>query len=109
VAIGLDVRGLDPHVLQGRDEVMQAVLGAMQRLRGLKLEFVDINVTLDPGKQTAVANLTGKATIPDERDLQVQEFNFKLRKVDHTWLIYRIDTVKTLSRGTQRVDVLFRT
>jgi hypothetical protein len=109
VAIGLDVRGLDPHVLQGRDEVMQAVLGAMQRLRGLKLEFVDINVTLDPGKQTAVANLTGKATIPDERDLQVQEFDFKLRKVDRTWLIYRIDTVKTLSQGTQRVDVLFRT
>ncbi|MGA7741089.1 MAG: hypothetical protein WBP56_23395 [Polyangia bacterium] len=100
VAISLDVRGFESHTLQGRDEVTQAVLGAMQRLRGLKIEFVDINVTLDPGSQAAVVNLTGKATITGERDLQVQEFNFKLKKIDRDWLIYRIDTVNTLSQTT---------
>ena len=47
-----------------------------------------------------VANVTGKATVEGEGDFQVQEFNFKLKKVDRTWLIYRIDTVKTLSRTT---------
>jgi hypothetical protein len=100
VAISLDVRGFESHTLQGRDEVTQAVLGAMQRLRGLKIEFVDINVTVDPGSQAAVVNLTGKATITGERDLQVQEFNFKLKKIDRDWLIYRIDTVNTLSQTT---------
>ena len=100
VAISLDVRGFEAHALQGRDEVMQAVLGAMQRLRGLKLEFVDINVTLEAGNRAAVVNLTGKATIAGERDLQVQEFNFKLKKIDRDWLIYRIDTVNTLSQTT---------
>jgi len=97
VEIALDVRGFDPRVLVGRDEVIQAMLGAMQRLRGLKLEFLDIGVTLDPDNKTAVANLTGKATIPDERDYEVQEFNFKLRKIDRVWLIYRVDAVRTLS------------
>jgi hypothetical protein len=104
VAISLDVRGFEAHELQGRDELMQAVLGAMLRLRGLKVEFLDINVTIETGKQKAVANLTGKATIAGERDFQVQEFNFKLKKVDRTWLICRIDTVRTLSLATPGRD-----
>jgi hypothetical protein len=47
-----------------------------------------------------MANLTGKATVEGEGDSQLQEFNFKLKKVDRTWLVYRIDTVKTLSQTT---------
>ena len=49
-----------------------------------------------------MANLTGKATVEGEGDFQVQEFNFKLKKVDRTWVIYRIDTVETLSQATRR-------
>ena len=100
VAISLEARGFEGHVLQGRDEVMQTALAAMQRLRGLKLEFVDINITLEAGSQAAVVTLTGKATIAGERDLQVQEFDFRLKKIDRAWLIYRIDTVDTLSQTT---------
>jgi len=100
VVINLEVRGFDTRELQGRGELMQAVMGAMQHVRGLKVEFLDINVTLDAGNQSAMANLTGKATVEGEGDFQVQEFNFKLKKVDRTWLIYRIDTVKTLSQTT---------
>jgi hypothetical protein len=100
VAISLDVRGFEAHELQGRDELMPAVMGATQRLSGLKVEFLDINVTLDAGKQKAEVNLTGKATTAGEPEFQVQEFNFKLKRVDRTWLIYRIDTVRTLSRAT---------
>jgi len=38
--------------------------------------------------------------VEGEGDFQVQEFNFKLKKIGRTWLIYRIDTVKTLSQTT---------
>ncbi len=100
VVINLDVRGFDTRELRGRDELKQAVLGAMQHVRGLKVEFLDIKVTLDAGNQSAAANLTGKATVEGEGDFQVQEFNFKLKKVDRTWLISRIDTVQTLSQAT---------
>jgi hypothetical protein len=42
-------------------------------------------------------NLTGKAIVPGERDISAQEFNFQLKKVDGKWLIYRVETVRTLS------------
>jgi len=63
----------------------------------LKIEFPDMNVTIAPDGQTAKVNLTGKASVPGERDISAQEFNFKLRKVDGKWLIYQVETVRTLS------------
>ncbi len=97
VVVNLEVRGLEAHTLKGRDEVVQAATLAMQRLPGLKVEFVDINVSLAAGRETAEASLTGKATIEGESDYQVQEFSFKLKKIDGTWLVYQIETVKTLT------------
>jgi hypothetical protein len=96
VVVNLEVRGLEAHTLKGRDEVVQAAILAMQRLAGLKVEFVDINVSLAAGGETAEASLTGKATIEGEGDYQVQEFSFKLKKIEGTWLVYQIETVKTL-------------
>jgi hypothetical protein len=96
VVVSLEVRGFEAHTLKGRDEVAQAAMLAMQRLAGLKVEFVDINVSLAAGGETAEASLTGKATIEGESDYQVQEFSFKLKKIEGTWLVYQIETVKTL-------------
>ncbi len=95
--INVDGRGLEPLHFSGRDEIQQALLWAARSLRGLKVEFLDINLTLDQDKQSAKANLTGKWTPTGDRDFGVLEFNFLLKKVDGTWLIYRVDSVKTLS------------
>ena len=43
-----EVRGFDARELQGRDELMQAVMGAMQHVRGLKVEFLDNCTRLQP-------------------------------------------------------------
>jgi hypothetical protein len=49
VVINLEVRGFDTRELQGRDELMQAVMGAMQHVRGLKVEFRTIvNAKIGP-------------------------------------------------------------
>jgi ketosteroid isomerase-like protein len=93
----LDVRGVGARTLNGREEIHELAVYAMQSLRGLAVEFLDINVTLGPDKLTAIANLTAKATVAGERDFYVQEFNFMLRKMDGKWLIYRVESVKTLS------------
>jgi hypothetical protein len=98
VEVSVNVRGIEPMVFSGREEIQQRALGAARLLRGLKVEFLDINVTLGPDKQTATANLTAKWTIPGDREFNVQEFNFQLKKVDGEWLIYRVETVKTLSQ-----------
>ncbi len=70
-----------------------------QHVNGVKIEFVDIVVKLDPDKQSATVDLTGKATMSGEHDFSVQEFKFLLKKVGRDWLIYRVETVKTLSRA----------
>ena len=97
-----DIRGMQPLHFSGRDEIQQALLWGANSLRGLKVEFLDINVTVEPDKQTAKANLTARWAISGNRDFDVLEFNFLLKKVDGKWLIYRVEMVKTLSLKTSR-------
>ena len=101
VQVEIDLRGYGQITFNGRDEVQSAVLAEMApgRWAGLKVEFSDISVVLGPDRQTAVANLTGKATLDGQSDFIVKEFNFSLRKVQRNWLIYRVETVKTLSEN----------
>ena len=98
VEVTVDVPGRSQQSFSGREEVTQAVLAARSSLNGLNVEFLDILVTVAPGGQTAVANLTARARIPGERDFYIQELKFTLTKVDGAWLISKIETVKTLSQ-----------
>lgn len=97
VVITADVPGHGQHSIESRQELLQAVMSIRSRLDGLKVEFLDVNVTLGPDKQTATVDLTGKATIPGQSDFSVQELNFSLKKVEGKWVIYKVETVKTLS------------
>jgi hypothetical protein len=99
VSIKVDIRGYEMDMWNGRDELIQKAAIRMQQPGGLTVEFLDINVTLEPDGQTAVANLTGKATVPGDRDFFVQEFNFRLKKISGQWYINEIESVKTLSDG----------
>ena len=97
VDVDVNLSGFEPLSIQGRDEVMGIAMKARSRLTSLKVEFPDMNITIDPDGQSAKVNLTGKATVPGERDISAQEFNFKLKKVNGKWLIYHVETVRTLS------------
>jgi hypothetical protein len=103
VELELNLAGYEPITMHGRDEVLQSAAAARGRLTSLKVEFPDVNITIDPGGQTAKVNLTGKAIMPGERDISAQEFNFMLKKVDGKWLIYRVETVKTLSSVAAKI------
>lgn len=97
VTVVVDVPGHGAQTFEGRDTVLQAALAARQNLSGLKVEFLDINVTLGGDKQFATVNLTGKGTVPGESDYFVQEMKFGFKKIDGKWLITRVETIKTLS------------
>ena len=95
--VNLDVPGRIQHTLMGRDEIQQAALGARSTLSGLKVTFSDINVTVAPDKQSAVADLTVEANVAGENDAIVQQMKFTFQQTDDGWLIARVETVRTLS------------
>ena len=96
VEINVNVPGAGQHALSGREEIIQAAVAARSHSRGVKVEFLDIIVRLQADKQSAVTDLTAKVTQTGERDFDVQELKFRLKKVGSEWRIARVETVRTL-------------
>ena len=85
------------HTLSGRDDLLEAALGARRVVGSLKIEFPDIKVVVAPGKEAAVVNLTARGKVAGQREEFIQELRLRLIKVKREWLINEIVTVKTLS------------
>lgn len=96
VQVTVDVPGTQ-HTLSGRDELLQAAVGARSAVSSLTIEFPDIKVIVAPDENSAVVNLTAKGKVPGQRDFYLQELRLRLTKIKRDWLIYQIETVKTLS------------
>ena len=96
VELNVDIPELGQHTMD-REEITQAALMGRSQAGGLRVKFPDINITVAPDKQSAVADLTVEANVSGERDSMVREMKFTLRKTDGQWLISRIETVHTLS------------
>jgi len=97
VELNVDIPELGQHNSLDREELTQLALLARSRAGGLRVKFPDINITVAPDKQSAVADLTVEANITGEHDSVVREMKFTLRKTDGQWLITRIETVRTLT------------
>jgi len=104
----LDVPGHSQQKVSGRDQLLQAAIGARSAVGGLSVEFLDINVIVGPEKTSAVADLTAKGKVQGEPDLLVQELKLTLKKIQGHWLISRLETVKTLSQTAfwPRIDLI---
>ena len=97
VQVRLEVPGGGEHAFTSREEIVQAATAALAAIHGLKVQFLDVNVTLGPDRQSAVADLTLKAERPGDPELNVQEMKFTFQKIGGHWLITRVETVRTLS------------
>jgi hypothetical protein len=101
LAPDIEISVNDPYqsnqTLSGRSEVKQSVMAVRKALAGLKVEFVDLNVSFNTDRSEATVLLTGRARLPDQRDLLLQELKVILRKIDGEWLITRVETVRTLT------------
>jgi len=94
--VRVDIPNRPYQDFNGREEIQQAALGARALLNVLKVQFLDMEVRLAPDKQSAVVRLTATADLPGEKVPEVQELEFRLKKVDRDWFIRRVETVKTL-------------
>jgi hypothetical protein len=97
VQVNIDVPGHERQTYAGRDEITQVAIAVRSAVSSLAVKFPDVNVTIAPDKQSAVADLTVDATISGERDAIVQEMKFTFEKSEGKWLIIKIETVRTLS------------
>jgi hypothetical protein len=97
IEISFEASGYPPQSLSGTAELFQALMLVRSRLSAFQVEFLDVVISLAPNKESAVADLTARGRSPGERDIQVMELKFTLRKIKGQWLIRKIETVKTLS------------
>jgi hypothetical protein len=96
LTLQLEVPGESRHSLTGRQEAIQAFVAARASLAGLRVQFLDLQVVVDPGRQTATVNLTARATQAGQQDFWVQELTLRLRKDDRLWRLVRVETVRAL-------------
>jgi ketosteroid isomerase-like protein len=98
VEVIMDVPGYPRHEIHGTAELLEAAAAARTFREGFTVQFFDIVVNVTPDQKSAVADLTAKGDVPHDRDFNVQELRFKLKKVDGKWLISHVETLHTLSR-----------
>jgi len=101
VELNVDLPQLGQRRSMDRDEITQLSLFASSRTGGTKVKFPDLNITVAPGRRSAVVDLTVTAAVGGESDSFVQEMKFTLHKIDGQWLITRVETVRTLSGHPQ--------
>jgi hypothetical protein len=97
VEIVVDLQGYPEELLTGRAELRQRAMAARMAVSGMTVTFLDWSVTLSQDKREAVVNLTGEVRMSRDRERHVQELKFRLRKIEGTWLIVRVETVRTLT------------
>jgi ketosteroid isomerase-like protein len=86
------------RTFESREEIAQLVLAVRSVLGGgLKVEFLDVNVTVASDKQTALADLTARVKVGGSTDVIVQEIKLSLQKTDGRWLITRAETIRPFS------------
>jgi hypothetical protein len=97
VEVNISVPEHEQQSLIGRDEINQAVLVSRQRLASLDVKFPDVNITVAPDKNSAVADVTVDATISGESNALVQEIKFTFEKAGGQWLIDKVETVRVVT------------
>jgi hypothetical protein len=97
VAVNLETPRRFQQSFTDRDEIVQAIMAARAAVSGLKVEFLDVSVTVGQDKQSAVADLTAKVQVAGDKDFNVQAMRITLQKTGGEWFITRVETVRTLS------------
>lgn len=96
VTVVVDLPGEGRRTFTGRSELLEAAKAAWANRQSAKVEFLDLDVKLDPAKENATAELTARVSQAGERDFFVQEFRLQLRKQDDQWRIHRAELVRVL-------------
>ncbi|HTV39342.1 MAG TPA: nuclear transport factor 2 family protein [Candidatus Sulfotelmatobacter sp.] len=98
VEVNITVQGRGQETLTGRDQIRTVALESRQEATSLDVKFPDVNVTVAPDRNSAVADVTVDATVSGERDAIIQELDITFQKIDGHWLISKVETVQGVSK-----------
>lgn len=90
----LNIPQFRSQTLEGREDISEAAALIQSRLKSVKIEFLDLNVTVGLEKKTAQVELTAKITFPGDEDLTAMELKLLLKQIDGQWLITRVENVQ---------------
>jgi ketosteroid isomerase-like protein len=93
VQVVLNDPGTMVDTLNGRDQIIQTMIGIHQSVNNFKVDFPDINVTVAPDKNSATADLTIRAQVGGKDDSIAEEMKLTFEKIDGQWLITHVETV----------------
>ena len=93
VQVVLNDPGSLVDTLNGRDQIIQTVIGIHESVNNFKVDFPDINVTVAPDKNSATADLTIRAQVGGKDDSMAEEMKLTFEKIDGQWLITHVETV----------------
>jgi hypothetical protein len=96
IHVVLDVSNGRSQAFDNREELLQAALAARAAVKGLKVDFSEINIIVNADRQSAVATLTLQAKIAGEADSLATAVKFTFNKTNDEWLVRRIEPMKAL-------------
>lgn len=86
------------HESVSRAQVTETAAGLRASAKGLDVQFLDVDVALDPSGSTATAHLTSKIYVHGDSDYWVQEFKLGLTQSNRVWRLKEVLTLKTMEQ-----------
>jgi hypothetical protein len=90
----VDVAGVDTRTINSWEDLVQAFSAARAGLQEASFHLHEVHVNVNPGQQSADAQLVATAYLNGSADPLVQELKMQLKKIDRRWKISRVETVK---------------
>ena len=94
--------GSPSTVIRGRDTLMTMAVRTPVSPEGLRIELVDVQITVDAEGARAIASMTVQGSGIDfatgDQMIDAREIEMTLVKVDGEWLIQRVNAVSAIRR-----------
>jgi hypothetical protein len=92
----LELLGYGQQNLEGREQVRGVAMQARNALAGLRVNFLDIKVTVGADDRSAMVDLTAESRASGDSGPQAYGLKLTMRRIGGDWLIKRLETSKTL-------------
>ena len=96
IEILLHIPGMHANIIQGRDQLREAVAAMRGTAKAGQVTLMDIGIDVEPGRSRATAQFIVRARWDGATDELIQEFKMDLNRVEGDWKIRRVEPLPSL-------------